>query len=119
MCPLDPANSLLGKPRNCESQIQVVAFDSASLLPYHPVQFVGAWLSLVERSVRDREVGGSNPLAPTKHINNLRPSTLAAVLLVREICDQILRTHISLKLDGTNVSHRRLQILVAHQSHYC
>ena len=27
---------------------------------------VGAWLSLVERSVRDREVGGSNPLAPTK-----------------------------------------------------
>ena len=28
---------------------------------------VGAWLSLVERSVRDREVGGSNPLAPTKN----------------------------------------------------
>jgi hypothetical protein len=27
---------------------------------------VGAWLSLVERSVRDREVGGSNPLAPTR-----------------------------------------------------
>ena len=27
---------------------------------------VGAWLSLVERTVRDREVGGSNPLAPTK-----------------------------------------------------
>src|SRR6266508_439450 len=26
---------------------------------------VGAWLSLVERSVRDAEVGGSNPLAPT------------------------------------------------------
>jgi hypothetical protein len=26
---------------------------------------VGAWLSLVERTVRDREVGGSNPLAPT------------------------------------------------------
>jgi hypothetical protein len=25
----------------------------------------GAWLSLVERTVRDREVGGSNPLAPT------------------------------------------------------
>ena len=25
----------------------------------------GAWLSLVERSVRDAEVGGSNPLAPT------------------------------------------------------
>jgi hypothetical protein len=27
--------------------------------------FVGAWLSLVERSVRDREVAGSNPVAPT------------------------------------------------------
>ena len=27
----------------------------------------GAWLSLVERTVRDREVGGSNPLAPIKH----------------------------------------------------
>jgi hypothetical protein len=26
----------------------------------------GAWLSSVERTVRDREVGGSNPLAPTK-----------------------------------------------------
>ena len=25
----------------------------------------GAWLSLVERTVRDREVGGSIPLAPT------------------------------------------------------
>src|SRR5205809_339924 len=28
---------------------------------------VGAWLSLVEHSVRDRGVGGSNPLAPTKY----------------------------------------------------
>ena len=28
-------------------------------------QSSGAWLSLVERTVRDREVGGSNPLAPT------------------------------------------------------
>jgi serine/threonine protein kinase len=28
------------------------------------VQF-GAWLSLVERLVRDQEAGGSNPLAPT------------------------------------------------------
>ena len=25
----------------------------------------GAWLSLVERCVRDAEAGGSNPLAPT------------------------------------------------------
>ena len=32
----------------------------------------GAWLSLVERTVRDREVGGSNPLAPTIIINNIK-----------------------------------------------
>ena len=49
---------------------------------------VGAWLSLVERSVRDREVGGSNPLAPTNNIKNLRLPALAAVLVVWEICDQ-------------------------------
>ena len=33
---------------------------------YNGKQFLGAWLSLVERSVRVAEVGGSNPLAPTK-----------------------------------------------------
>ena len=38
---------------------------------------IGAWLSLVERSVRDREVGGSNPLAPTKYCKK-------AGILVRE-----------------------------------
>lgn len=27
--------------------------------------FIGAWLSLVERCVRDAEVAGSNPVAPT------------------------------------------------------
>ena len=30
---------------------------------------IGAWLSLVERTVRDREVGGSNPLAPTSNLH--------------------------------------------------
>jgi hypothetical protein len=29
------------------------------------VQYIGAWLSLVERPVRDRKVAGSNPVAPT------------------------------------------------------
>jgi hypothetical protein len=33
------------------------------------VIIIGAWLSLVERSVRDREVVGSNPIAPTFRIN--------------------------------------------------
>ena len=28
----------------------------------------GAWLSLVERPVRDRKVAGSNPVAPTNFI---------------------------------------------------
>jgi hypothetical protein len=30
-----------------------------------PLILFGAWLSLVERLVRDQEAGGSNPLAPT------------------------------------------------------
>jgi hypothetical protein len=45
------------------------------LLPWFPAPAgfrtfspVGAWLSLVEHSVRDRGVGGSNPLAPTNKI---------------------------------------------------
>ena len=33
----------------------------------------GAWLSLVERSVRDREAAGSNPVAPTTNLTVLRP----------------------------------------------
>lgn len=31
----------------------------------------GAWLSLAERLVRDQEVGGSNPLAPTIFLNDM------------------------------------------------
>jgi hypothetical protein len=39
------------------------------LPPSAPItSYRGAWLSLVERSVRVAEVGGSNPLAPTKLI---------------------------------------------------
>jgi hypothetical protein len=37
-----------------------------------PRTISGAWLSLVERSVRDREVVGSNPIAPINKINKLR-----------------------------------------------
>jgi len=39
-----------------------------------------------EPLVWDREVGGSNPLAPTTNINNLRLPALAAVFLVWPIC---------------------------------
>ncbi len=34
----------------------------------------GAWLSLVERLVRDQEAGGSNPLAPTNPFSPIRQS---------------------------------------------
>ncbi len=37
---------------------------------------VGAWLSLVEHSVRDRGVGGSNPLAPTNKFQSLQKCRL-------------------------------------------
>src|SRR5262245_43065605 len=47
-----------------------------------PKPINGAWLSLVERSVRDREVVGSNPIAPTFKINNIEASTLDAFLLI-------------------------------------
>jgi acylphosphatase len=42
---------------------------------------IGAWLSLVERTVRDREVGGSNPLAPTI-VSTRRPVMVAAEIVV-------------------------------------
>jgi hypothetical protein len=35
------------------------------------IRFDGAWLSPVERSVRDREVVGSNPIAPTIKMKGL------------------------------------------------
>ena len=34
-------------------------------IPSDEVKHNGLWLSLVERSVRDREVAGSNPVNPT------------------------------------------------------
>src|SRR3954471_22026188 len=42
---------------------------------------VGAWLSLVEHSVRDRGVGGSNPLAPTNFhsVSKLDPQNRPAI----------------------------------------
>ena len=46
---------------------------------------VGAWLSLVERTVRVREVGGSNPLAPTIsfHLNYYNLSLFCVVLIAQ------------------------------------
>jgi hypothetical protein len=47
-----------------------------AILAVHSIAWipVGAWRSLAARSVRDAEVGGSNPLAPTK----LTPSRAAS-----------------------------------------
>lgn len=50
--------------------VATLSVDSPPIYKYHPnsfcLIFFGAWLSLVERSVRGREAGGSNPLAPIK-----------------------------------------------------
>ena len=52
---------------------------------YHPQALynehsVGAWRTLVARIVRDHEVGGSNPLAPTKYQLIVEPGSDAASL---------------------------------------
>lgn len=39
---------------------------------------IGVWLSLVERTVRDGKVGGSNPLTPT----SLKGNTMKAKILI-------------------------------------
>ena len=80
-----------------------IVFDTFDALPYYPRSIsasvvvdikrrsliqvccsasIGAWLSLVERTVRDREVGGSNPLAPTNQFKHLRRSVTVAVLVL-------------------------------------
>src|SRR3954453_6886411 len=55
----------------------------------HNGHSVGAWRSLVARIVRDDEVGGSNPLAPTNRISTLnlnsptrRPSSRSVASLL-------------------------------------
>ena len=42
---------------------------AVSLVRVQQGELIGAWLSLVERPVRDREVAGSNPVAPTRREN--------------------------------------------------
>ena len=51
---------------------------------------VGAWLSLVERPVRDRKVAGSNPVAPNSSRNNVLQRHQPAVArgLAEEISDK-------------------------------
>ena len=51
---------------------------------------VGAWLSLVERTVRDREVGGSNPLAPTNFPKEKATRFEWPSCLCRKLCQTVL-----------------------------
>ena len=53
--------------------------------PHNHSSVFGAWLSLVERSVRDREVVGSNPIAPTFIFNSLETWLFSASSQVPKI----------------------------------
>ena len=50
----------------CSVKSCLLTWQATTLVKY------GAWLSLVERLVRDQEAGGSNPLAPTIKFKELR-----------------------------------------------
>ena len=50
-------------PASCSGNIERQMFDG--FFPSDKAKHNGLWLSLVERSVRDREVAGSNPVNPT------------------------------------------------------
>ena len=50
-------------PASCSGNIERQMFDG--FIPSDKAKHNGLWLSLVERSVRDREVAGSNPVNPT------------------------------------------------------
>ena len=71
---LEPPTQRLGRARSIHlsyrglptySKHQGIGLASTEILGILLGLLFGAWLSLVERTVRDREVGGSNPLAPT------------------------------------------------------
>ena len=70
-------------------------------------------------TVRDREVGGS--------ILSPRPTTSIAYgsqrwrpyFICGEFVDNLLRRHFPLELDSPAVTHSHLQILMAHERHYC
>jgi hypothetical protein len=57
--------AILGRP--CPSGVPgAVSYTAEVLRACDAAGLIGAWRSQVARSVRDAEVGGSNPLAPTK-----------------------------------------------------
>jgi hypothetical protein len=67
----------------------------------------GAWLSLVERSVRDREVVGSNPIAPINEINKLWLPN-GSHLLFTTLSTTLSIEHTGAKNLSTWISHSQL-----------
>ena len=61
-------------PASCSGNIERQMFDG--FIPLDKAKHNGLWLSLVERSVRDREVAGSNPVNPTIFPDNQWISTV-------------------------------------------
>ena len=62
----------------------------------------------------DREVGGSNPLAPTSNLNSLLLPSSAAVYHLSQIVNKLNWLHVASKMNGANVAHGSFQIR-AHQ----
>ena len=49
-------------------------------------QYIGLWLSLVERCVRDAEAAGSNPVIPTIECETVVSSEAAVFLFCGSVC---------------------------------
>ena len=93
-----------------------------------PLILFGAWLSLVERLVRDQEAGGSNPLAPTISSLSLHghgnAGVTTSILRSRDPSNSALAASVRLFGDGphvkpphpeTNVRNRRFETQLLHQ----
>ena len=66
----------------------------------------GAWLSLVERLVRDQEAGGSNPLAPTTYLSRFEIPTADLSNSAELICIAIVPSFVPI-LGGARPFHSR------------
>ncbi len=68
-----------------------------------------AWLSLVERLVRDQEAGGSNPLAPTiSLLQDFEVTKRLSVLLAQVLVSA---------MNGSGVSQQRKSLCPAIEQH--
>ena len=82
--------------------------DTPGAIWYNQVHSIGMWLSLVERSVRDAEVVGSNPAIPTRSVAQAVCSPQTALLLRVAFCHCLCtdvhpmrhRRSLRLRMDG-------------------